>query len=87
MLIVYAHDDYCLFSLHFRDASFGACSFNLTILDCLNGLYKVCTCVVVFWLASMILSDEILFYVQAMQNQFFDFETFDVEEYEHYEVC
>ncbi|XP_046862872.1 dual specificity protein phosphatase CDC14A-like isoform X2 [Xenia sp. Carnegie-2017] len=47
--------------LPFRDASFGACSFNLTILDCLNGLYK------------------------AMQNQFFDFETFDVEEYEHYE--
>ena len=26
--------------LPFRDASFGACSFNLTILDCLNGIYK-----------------------------------------------
>ena len=22
-----------------------------------------------------------------MQNKFFDFDTFDVEEYEHYEVC
>ncbi|CAB3991611.1 dual specificity phosphatase CDC14A isoform X1, partial [Paramuricea clavata] len=47
--------------LPFRDASFGACTFNLTILDCLNGIYK------------------------ALQNKFFDFDTFDVDEYEHYE--
>ncbi|KAL1023192.1 hypothetical protein UPYG_G00037500 [Umbra pygmaea] len=47
--------------LPFRDASFGNCTFNLTILDCLQGIRK------------------------ALQHGFFDFETFDVEEYEHYE--
>lgn len=47
--------------LPFRDASFGACSYNLSLMDVLNGLYK------------------------ALQNGFFNFETFDVEEYEHYE--
>ncbi|KAK7099921.1 dual specificity protein phosphatase CDC14A-like isoform X2 [Littorina saxatilis] len=47
--------------LPFRDASFGPCSYNLTLLDCLHGLDK------------------------ALANGFFDFETFDVDEYEHYE--
>ncbi|XP_076462279.1 dual specificity protein phosphatase CDC14C-like isoform X3 [Babylonia areolata] len=47
--------------LPFRDASFGPCSYNLTLLDCLHGLDK------------------------AYANNFFDFETFDVDEYEHYE--
>ncbi|KAJ7993267.1 hypothetical protein DPEC_G00270670 [Dallia pectoralis] len=47
--------------LPFRDASFGNCTFNLTILDCLQGIRK------------------------ALQHGFFDFETFDVDEYEHYE--
>ncbi|KAE8294726.1 Dual specificity protein phosphatase CDC14AB [Larimichthys crocea] len=47
--------------LPFRDASFGNCSFNLTVLDCLQGIRK------------------------ALQHGFFDFETFDVDEYEHYE--
>lgn len=47
--------------LPFRDASFGPCSYNLTLLDCLHGLNK------------------------ALANGFFDFETFDVDEYEHYE--
>lgn len=47
--------------LPFRDASFGPCSYNLTLLDCLHGLDK------------------------AHSNNFFDFETFDVDEYEHYE--
>ncbi|KAI9999424.1 hypothetical protein NQD34_018223 [Periophthalmus magnuspinnatus] len=47
--------------LPFRDASFGNCTFNLTVLDCLQGVRK------------------------ALQHGFFDFETFDVEEYEHYE--
>ncbi|GFO04695.1 dual specificity protein phosphatase cdc14a, partial [Plakobranchus ocellatus] len=47
--------------LPFRDASFGPCSYNLTLLDCLHGLNK------------------------ALINGFFNFETFDVEEYEHYE--
>uniref|UniRef100_A0A8C9TAY6 Cell division cycle 14Ab n=1 Tax=Scleropages formosus TaxID=113540 RepID=A0A8C9TAY6_SCLFO len=47
--------------LPFRDASFGNCTYNLTILDCLQGICK------------------------ALQHGFFDFETFDVEEYEHYE--
>ncbi|XP_065070297.1 dual specificity protein phosphatase CDC14A-like isoform X2 [Rhopilema esculentum] len=47
--------------LPFRDASFGNCTYNLTILDCLNGVQK------------------------ALENNFFDFGTFDVEEYEHYE--
>ncbi|XP_037324552.2 dual specificity protein phosphatase CDC14AB isoform X1 [Pungitius pungitius] len=47
--------------LPFRDASFGTCTFNLTVLDCLQGIRK------------------------ALQHGFFDFETFDVDEYEHYE--
>ncbi|XP_065812446.1 dual specificity protein phosphatase CDC14AB isoform X1 [Labrus bergylta] len=47
--------------LPFRDASFGNCTFNLTVLDCLLGVRK------------------------ALQHGFFDFETFDVDEYEHYE--
>ncbi|XP_037644696.1 dual specificity protein phosphatase CDC14AB-like [Sebastes umbrosus] len=47
--------------LPFRDAAVGECSFNLTILDCLQGIHK------------------------ALQHGFFDFESFDVEEYEHYE--
>ncbi|POI34987.1 hypothetical protein CIB84_001262 [Bambusicola thoracicus] len=45
----------------FRDASFGNCTYNLTILDCLQGINK------------------------ALQHGFFDFKTFDVDEYEHYE--
>ncbi|XP_073090465.1 dual specificity protein phosphatase CDC14A isoform X5 [Manis javanica] len=47
--------------LPFRDASFGICTYSLTILDCLQGIRK------------------------ALQHGFFDFETFDVDEYEHYE--
>ncbi|XP_068998087.1 dual specificity protein phosphatase CDC14AB isoform X3 [Embiotoca jacksoni] len=47
--------------LAFRDASFGNCTYNLTVLDCLQGVRK------------------------ALQHGFFDFETFDVDEYEHYE--
>ncbi|KAL3867636.1 hypothetical protein ACJMK2_040513 [Sinanodonta woodiana] len=47
--------------LPFRDASFGACTYNLTLLDCLHGLNK------------------------ALANGFINFETFDVDEYEHYE--
>jgi cell division cycle 14 len=47
--------------LPFRDASFGACTYNLTLLDCLHGVHK------------------------ALQNGFFNFDTFDVDEYEHYE--
>ncbi|XP_042354220.1 dual specificity protein phosphatase CDC14AB-like [Plectropomus leopardus] len=47
--------------LPFRDAAVGECSFNLTVLDCLQGIRK------------------------ALQHGVFDFENFDVEEYEHYE--
>ncbi|XP_057189991.1 cell division cycle 14Aa [Triplophysa rosa] len=47
--------------LPFRDAAFGNCTYNLSILDCLQGIRK------------------------ALQHGFFDFENFDVEEYEHYE--
>uniref|UniRef100_A0A667YH05 Cell division cycle 14Ab n=1 Tax=Myripristis murdjan TaxID=586833 RepID=A0A667YH05_9TELE len=47
--------------LPFRDASFGNCTYSLTVLDCLQGVRK------------------------ALQHGFFDFETFDVDEYEHYE--
>ncbi|CAL8310198.1 unnamed protein product [Lota lota] len=49
------------FYLPFRDASLVSCTFNLTVLDCLQGVCK------------------------ALQHNFFDFETFDVDEYEHYE--
>jgi cell division cycle 14 len=48
--------------LPFRDASLGSSSYNLTLLDTLQGLYK------------------------AMLHGFFDFENFDLDEYEHYEV-
>uniref|UniRef100_A0A7N8Y4C8 Cell division cycle 14Ab n=1 Tax=Mastacembelus armatus TaxID=205130 RepID=A0A7N8Y4C8_9TELE len=47
--------------LPFRDASFGNCTYNLTVLECLQGIRK------------------------ALQHGFFSFETFDVDEYEHYE--
>ncbi|XP_042191351.1 dual specificity protein phosphatase CDC14AB isoform X2 [Callorhinchus milii] len=47
--------------LPFRDASFGNCTYNLTILDCLHGINK------------------------ALQHSFLDYESFDVDEYEHYE--
>ncbi|CAF0934947.1 unnamed protein product [Didymodactylos carnosus] len=47
--------------LPFRDASLGPSSYNLTLLDTLQGLYK------------------------AMLHKFFDFDHFDLEEYEHYE--
>ncbi|XP_070775470.1 dual specificity protein phosphatase CDC14AB-like [Enoplosus armatus] len=47
--------------LPFRDAAVGECSFNLTVLDCLQGIRK------------------------ALQHGLFDFESFHVEEYEHYE--
>uniref|UniRef100_A0A8C5D3Z9 Protein-tyrosine-phosphatase n=1 Tax=Gouania willdenowi TaxID=441366 RepID=A0A8C5D3Z9_GOUWI len=47
--------------LPFRDASFGTCSYSLTVLECLQGIRK------------------------ALQHGFFDFENFDVDEYEHYE--
>lgn len=47
--------------LPFRDASLGSSSYNLTLLDTLQGLYK------------------------AILHGFFDFENFDLDEYEHYE--
>ncbi|XP_029473685.1 dual specificity protein phosphatase CDC14B isoform X3 [Rhinatrema bivittatum] len=47
--------------LPFRDAAFGACSFNLTLLDCFFAVYK------------------------ASQYSFLDFNSFDIDEYEHYE--
>ncbi|XP_074935491.1 dual specificity protein phosphatase CDC14B isoform X3 [Phalacrocorax aristotelis] len=47
--------------LPFRDASFGTCSFHLTLLDCFHAISK------------------------ALQYGFLDFNTFDVNEYEHYE--
>ncbi|CAG5862680.1 unnamed protein product [Menidia menidia] len=47
--------------LPFRDAAFGNCTFNLSVLDCLQGIRK------------------------ALQHGFFNFEAFDVDEYEHYE--
>ncbi|XP_057181315.1 dual specificity protein phosphatase CDC14AB isoform X3 [Triplophysa rosa] len=47
--------------LPFRDASFGNCTYNLTVLDCLQGIRK------------------------ALQHGFLNFETFEVNEYEHYE--
>ncbi|CAF3398205.1 unnamed protein product [Rotaria sp. Silwood1] len=47
--------------LPFRDASLGSSSYNLTLLDTLQGFYK------------------------AMLHGFFDFENFDLDEYEHYE--
>jgi protein-tyrosine phosphatase len=45
----------------FRDASFSGSTYNLTLLDCLQGLYK------------------------ALLSGFFNFDNFDVDEYEHYE--
>ncbi|KAM9326768.1 dual specificity protein phosphatase CDC14A [Gastrophryne carolinensis] len=47
--------------LPFRDASFGNCTYNLTLLDCFQGIRR------------------------ALHHGFFNFENFDVDEYEHYE--
>ncbi|XP_052445148.1 dual specificity protein phosphatase CDC14AB isoform X5 [Carassius gibelio] len=47
--------------LPFRDASFGNCTYNLTVLDCLQGIRK------------------------ALRHGFLNLETFDINEYEHYE--
>uniref|UniRef100_A0A665TRN2 Dual specificity/tyrosine protein phosphatase N-terminal domain-containing protein n=1 Tax=Echeneis naucrates TaxID=173247 RepID=A0A665TRN2_ECHNA len=52
----------CMLGGIYRDAAVGNCSFNLTVLDCLQAVHK------------------------ALQHSFLDFESFDVEEYEHYEV-
>uniref|UniRef100_A0A665TLU3 protein-tyrosine-phosphatase n=1 Tax=Echeneis naucrates TaxID=173247 RepID=A0A665TLU3_ECHNA len=51
----------CMLGGIYRDAAVGNCSFNLTVLDCLQAVHK------------------------ALQHSFLDFESFDVEEYEHYE--
>ncbi|KAF6032959.1 CDC14A [Bugula neritina] len=56
-LIVGDRDHY----LPFRDASFGTSSYNLTVLDCLNGINK------------------------ALIHGFINFDSFDADEYEHYE--
>lgn len=45
----------------FHDASPGICTYDLTVLDVIKGLYK------------------------AYKNRFFDFTTFNVEEYEYYD--
>ncbi|XP_022244060.1 dual specificity protein phosphatase CDC14A-like [Limulus polyphemus] len=47
--------------LHFRDASFGPSTYNLTLLNCFHAISK------------------------ALSNGFFNFEDFDVDEYEYYE--
>lgn len=47
--------------LPFRDASFGASTYHLTLLDCLFAVNK------------------------ALLNKFLDFDTFDLQEYEHFE--
>lgn len=65
----------------YRDASFGASTYNLTLLDTLQGISKVSAskqddyCINLHFIV-----------LQALQNGFFNFETFDVDEYEHYEV-
>lgn len=46
--------------LHFRDASYGPCTYHLNLLNCLRAIEK------------------------ALLHKFFDFETFDPEEYEYY---
>jgi len=48
--------------LPFRDASMGPCTYNLTVLHCLQSVHK------------------------ALKCRFFDFETFDPEEYEYFEM-
>ena len=45
----------------FHDASPCVCTYNLTILDCLRGLYRARAC------------------------KFFNFDRFDIDEYEYYE--
>lgn len=47
--------------LPFRDASFGACTYNLTLLDTLHAIAK------------------------ALDHGFYEPDTFDADEYEHYE--
>ena len=45
----------------FRDPSMGVCTFHVTVVDCLRGVYKAA---LLGWI---------------------DFDTFDLEEYDHYE--
>uniref|UniRef100_H2Z9U8 Uncharacterized protein n=1 Tax=Ciona savignyi TaxID=51511 RepID=H2Z9U8_CIOSA len=47
--------------LPYRDASFGPCSYNLTLLDCLHAVDR------------------------AITHRFYSFDSFDPDEYEHYE--
>ena len=87
---------YCSFTeifwpslLSFRDASFGTCTYNLTLLDCLHGIYKVAlfSALLQHHDILVVIITLLLFVLQALQNNFFSFDTFDVDEYEHYEVC
>jgi cell division cycle 14 len=67
--------------LPFRDASLGSSSYNLTLLDTLQGLYKVSR-----WPPSSSIECLVISRFKAILHGFFDFENFDLEEYEHYEV-
>lgn len=107
-------------SLHSRDASFGTCTYNLTVLDCLCAVSKVrweIHSLIINWdsvntvsnvegtnlvtvhfmlpplticssYGTFLITKPDLFKIssQALQYEFFDFNTFDVDEYEHYEV-
>ncbi|GIY47782.1 dual specificity protein phosphatase CDC14A [Caerostris darwini] len=57
----------------FRDASFSHCTYNLTLSDCLHAVSKF----------NFTSSNAKL--ICALENVFLDLDTFDVEEYEHYE--
>ncbi|ROL53732.1 Dual specificity protein phosphatase CDC14A [Anabarilius grahami] len=70
--------------LPFRDASFGACMYNLNILDCLRAVHKVIQILKIHQTRPLFLLIA-CFVFQALQFGWLDFSHFNVEEYEHYE--
>lgn len=58
----------------FRDASWGDCSYNLTILDCLKGLER-----------AMKVSEIRTTQRRSPQNGWFSYKQFNIEQYEYYE--
>ena len=85
------------FFLLCRDASYGMCTYKLTVLDCLRGVHQVRSLfpfpeqsLLLFFASSLSRKNLSLnipfFFLQAMLNGFLDFSKFDLEEYQFYEV-
>mgnify|MGYP003876917689 CR=1 FL=1 len=73
----------------FRDAAFGLCTYTITLLDCFRALEKVGVGVrVCAWCVSQEPGGDSAFlppHTQAVLHSFFDYSTFNIDEYEHME--